>query len=227
MKPVIPMFVLVWSLLVSCEININTGPGIEGTGPTSSQKWDLSDFDQIKFEVAGSVELKKGPFAVEGKGQQNILENLDITVRKGVLIIDQKKRVKQAEDLVFQVSLPSLKGLTVAGSGSITGMDDFSGIEQLDLTIGGSGEIQLECSAEAIDANIGGSGSMSLSGYTNNLDINIGGSGEVDANKLEANQCSITIGGSGDVRVHAVQTLDISMAGSGDVYYKGNPKVST
>ena len=59
----------------------------------------------------------------------------------------------------------------------------------------------------------------------NELTIHISGSGDIDTENLQAEKVNIIISGSGDCRVHVIDQLVAKTSGSGDIYYKGTPKM--
>ena len=59
---------------------------------------------------------------------------------------------------------------------------------------------------------------------TKALNVDIYGSGDVEVPNLKAEKAIININGSGDVSAYVTEDVDISIAGSGDVIIKGNPK---
>ena len=50
------------------------------------------------------------------------------------------------------------------------------------------------------------------------------GSGDLRLFDLRAREVHVSIAGSGDAKVNASERLDATVAGSGDVRYRGNPK---
>jgi hypothetical protein len=57
--------------------------------------------------------------------------------------------------------------------------------------------------------------------------VAISGSGLIDLAGLTANQANTITSGSGTIRLHVVSSLDCKISGSGDVMYKGSPKIKT
>ena len=106
------------------------------------------------------------------------------------------------KDLEIYITIPSFKKLGIAGSGSIIGEDAFNNLSNVAVSIAGSGDIEVEGSAD-------------------NLDISIAGSGDVNLKDLKVSSCEVSIAGSGDCEIHVASDLKVSIAGSGDVKYKG------
>ncbi len=70
---------------------------------------------------------------------------------------------------------------------------------------------------------IAGSGDVRAKGKTGTVAIRVSGSGDVHLGDLEARDGNVEVSGSGDVEVWASDSLLISVAGSGDVIYRGDP----
>ena len=199
---------------------------IYGEGATVTEKIDLETITGIGLGISADVFVKQGSTQeITIKGQKNIIDNIKKEVRGGSWNIEFEKHVKKHNDIKIYITLSTLKDVSIGGSGSIIGQGKFTNLGDLNLSIGGSGDIEINADAKDISCNIGGSGEMKLSGTGDELSINIGGSGDIDAFDLSVKRCSVSTAGSGDVNVNVSDELDVSMVGSGDVTYKGNPKV--
>jgi hypothetical protein len=134
--------------------------------------------------------------------------------------------LKPRAGIKVYVTTPRIEQLDIAGSGSIVAETKITNNTQLDINIGGSGDVTLaEVDAPEIHSEIAGSGSIRLKGKTQKFIAEIGGSGEVYAFDLLSETTKVKIAGSGDAEVFASKKLEVSIAGSGDVQYKGNPSV--
>ncbi|MCD4746552.1 MAG: DUF2807 domain-containing protein [Bacteroidales bacterium] len=114
-------------------------------------------------------------------------------------------------------------------SGEIKGSGDMeiSGINGLlDIIINDSGDLKADkLKLSNCKINIKGSGDAKLSGSTNILDINSVSSGDINAYNLQSKKCKIYSNGSGDSKINVSDELDVTLWGSGNAYYKGNPKI--
>jgi hypothetical protein len=116
--------------------------------------------------------------------------------------------------------------IRLSGSGSINTDGGFENLNDVELRIGGSGDMDLQIIADEVDATISGSGSISLEGEAKRLDFRISGSGSIYAIDLKAEEAKARITGSGGMRVNVSDELDASIAGSGSIFYKGQPRVN-
>jgi hypothetical protein len=68
-----------------------------------------------------------------------------------------------------------------------------------------------------------GSGEIDLIGNVENLEATVTGSGEIDAEKLIAQSATALVSGSGEIQVQAMNILEATIQGSGDINYIGTP----
>ena len=200
---------------------------VKGNGKMIQKTRNVGDFD--KLGVAGSfdVTLAKGQ---EGKIELNVEENLEpyleTKVKDGKLTVGWKKgtNIRTSKKTTVKVYFQTLEGVALAGSGDVIGEDEISG-EKLSVAIAGSGDIKLKLKTGALKSAISGSGDIVFSGSADSFDGAIAGSGDVKAEDLKVRKADLKISGSGSFSAHVEQELVARVAGSGDIRYKGNPKV--
>jgi hypothetical protein len=109
----------------------------------------------------------------------------------------------------------------VKGSGD----GEISGVRgDLSIKISGSGDFEADkLRLEKCDISVAGSGDIELKGSSDKLVIGLKGSGYVNAYELAAVDVLVKVEGSGDIEVYPIESLNVSVFGSGDVYFKGNP----
>ena len=181
---------------------------INGEGNRISKTIDLDQFTGIGLALPAEVHLIYGKKQkVEIKAQKNIIENIEKRVKNGFWNIKFEKNVRNMDPVDIFITLSEFDKVSIAGSGSIIGKDRFQ-LDDLKVSIAGSGEIELE-------------------GEAKELNISIAGSGDVQLKALKAKACKVSIAGSGDCKINVEQNLTVKIAGSGDVKYKGNPSVKS
>ena len=113
--------------------------------------------------------------------------------------------------------------IKVSGSGDV----DLSGIRgNLSIGISGSGDVEADgLQLENCTLKVTGSGDVALNGRTAQLTAVVVGSGDVEAGGLAAVSVNVKNTGSGDMTIHAIDKLEATLAGSGDLGYIGNPAV--
>jgi len=196
----LPVLLMALSLLVSFSLMAQSG----------KKTYDLSGFNSIALGVSVDVHIMQGDYKVAVTGPAKAIEQLEIATNKESLAIGTNKKAKgmkwKSEDVDVFVTMPSIKNLSIGGSGDIIMEDAFENQGDMNVSIGGSGDVKLQGSAKMVS-------------------INVAGNGDVDAENLKSASCEISIAGSGDVTIGPSKELDVSIAGNGDVKYKGEPKI--
>jgi hypothetical protein len=216
-------------------------------GNEVTQTIALDAFTGIALEIASDVTIHKGEVqSVTITGRQNIIDNIERNVVGGVWKIRFDECVRNEGNLNIDITIPNLKEVAIAGSGSVVSTDSFvdetklvlsiAGSGSIDVivsatnvetSIAGSGDIHLGTAATSVKADIAGSGDIFLEGTCSDLDADIAGSGSIHAYDLFGETGTISISGSGNCEVNVSQSLDVTISGSGSVFYKGTPTVDT
>ena len=197
-----------------------------GEGDIVSEVLDMEEFTGVKLTTDGDVFITQGEdFSVEVRGQENILDILEIDVQNDIWEIEFDRCVRNVEGFEVFITMPEIEYLAVTGSGLIRGENTFE-VNDIELKVSGSGDIDIVLNADDIDGRISGSGEINLEGGASTLDFRISGSGDLQAFDLIVDRADIEISGSGDAEVNVNDDLDVKITGSGDVLYKGNPSVS-
>lgn len=201
---------------------------VKGNGKMTSEIRKVSgNFDAVESAGAFDVIIKDG--AQDGniklEGESNILEKIEVKVNGSTLVLKQKPgfNFRSNRNITITFSAKNLKSIGLSGSGNIT-TEGIQKADSFNAGLSGSGDLDLKVSAKNITAGISGSGNIKLNGNADNLEIGISGSGDVNAFGLKANDVQVGVSGSGDVEVTSNGNLKAAVAGSGDIYYKGNPQ---
>jgi hypothetical protein len=78
-----------------------------------------------------------------------------------------------------------------------------------------------------LEVRLTGSGRVILSGDAEKASYSLSSSGRIDALDMIVGDVRVHSSGSGKVYVWAVDYLDVTITGSGDVLYTGNPTISS
>lgn len=211
----------VFLLVSSCGF---IGNCLEGEGPVIIKELSLNDFNAIELHTPARVYLRQSDQqSVSIKAQQNIIDLLETEVENGSWIIRFERCPKTDQKIEIYIDVPTLTEIEIDGSGEIISKGIIES-DELELTIEGSGSIQLELDVKELETEVNGSGDLMLSGKSKLHDIEINGSGDISAYDLLTDETKVEINGSGDVKVSVDYSLNVEINGSGDVYYKGSVK---
>lgn len=190
---------------------------------------DHKDFSEIGFAVPGNLYVKAGnEFSVVLEGDPDILSKVETEVRGNKLIIKYENfRWSWNQKIKAYVTLPSVEGLSMSGSGNIYIETPVKGTA-LRLSISGSGTIYAgDISYETMKCSISGSGDFVFegSGTVDNAELSVSGSGSYKAPDLKSGKLQARISGSGSCDCYVTENLTASISGSGSIYYSGNPTI--
>lgn len=187
---------------------------------------NVDDFSYISFGVNGDLTIIQGSKTeLVLVGDEDVLENIETSVSGGKLKIRSKSNSwswGNSDKVYVTVTVKDFTGVSVSGSGDAINKGTLKG-DDVDLSVSGSGKIELALQAKSIDCSISGSGKIELSGSGKSGELSISGSGEMDAADFEIETMSIRISGSGDATVFATKEIDSRISGSGTIRYKGDP----
>jgi hypothetical protein len=221
-------FLFILALSTSCT----SDDCITGEGSIVTETLDLELFDALTLMGSNNVSIKQGEIQeIKVTGYPNIIKELSRSVRNKHWEIRLKDACYKNADYSVEITIPYLTEANLTGSGNII-VHDF--IEQGDQTFRllGSGNLSLAANSgtEALNVFLTGSGNVTTNAdFTNlkSLDINITGSGDFSGFSIQTNTCNIAVLGSGDGYINVRDELDITINGSGNVNYKGNPVITS
>jgi hypothetical protein len=155
---------------------------------------------------------------------ENIHEYMDIYVEDDILIIKTKTDVSFRSKKGIHVTVPvqEISSIYLVGSGDIDTKNQLKS-EVMDITLTGSGAIDLDVNVGTLDTKVSGSGTMSLRGISRDLEVKVTGSGSFDGESLTAKNTEAYVSGSGAISVKTTNSLKARVHGSGDISYSGNP----
>lgn len=201
------------------------------TIPSFSQKRtvDVNNFSELSLGISGTVYLRQGSdVKVEIECDDDIYDEIEFEMRGDKLVIKRERSWGwgngwRRSEVDIYVTMRSIEALSVSGSGLIESKGLLE-TEDIDLSVSGSGDMELDLNSDDMDLRISGSGSIRLDGTAEEAEARISGSGKVKAEDLTVKYFTARISGSGSCYITATDEIDASISGSGSVYYAGDPK---
>ncbi len=126
-------------------------------------------------------------------------------------------------DLDLNLDAKNVTGKMV-GSGDV----NISGVNgEFFLKSSGSGDFEADnFRISECTLNVYGSGDIEISGSVDKFEIEHTSSGDIDCYNFKTNDCEVENSGSGDLKIYVSGNLNVVCRGSGDVYYRGNPRIN-
>jgi hypothetical protein len=178
---------------------------VVGTGDVVTQQRTVNPFRRVSVKGSEDVSISVGGAQSVGvEAQPNVAEVIETKVRDGTLEVKSEKSYATTKKVLVRVTVPSLDGVTISGSSSVT-------------IVGARGP--------SLDLKTNGSGDYEASGNVDRLSYTSNGSGDARLARLIVRDAVVRIHGSGGVKLHVSGTLDVEILGSGDVTYIGTPRI--
>ncbi len=191
---------------------------------------NVGDFDEVVMRISGRVYIKQGnKNEVILEGEEDYLERVETDVRGDKLSIGMRGRnwsFRRSPRLNIYITVKELRGVSVTGSGNVIGQTVFEA-DDINLSISGSGDIELDLDVKNVESRISGSGNIELKGSAEFAKLGMSGSGKYLAEELKVDDYRVSISGSGKSSINAQEKLDVRISGSGSVYYRGRPSVNS
>jgi len=240
------MFVLQGYVTAECGWFFDKGRRVQGKGPVVSQEIEIEDVRGVHLGTIGHVFIEIGDeekLVVEA--QENIIEALDIDIRRGLLEIEYRGNIRTSRPVKYHLTVKELEEILLSSSGDIDAPDveaeeftianrssgdlDMGSLicDRAEIDISSSGDINLEkLEATVLSVDISSSGSLVIEdGSVKKQRISISSSGDYKARKLISDEADVRLSSSGDAKIHVNEYLDASTSSSGSVYYSGDPEV--
>jgi hypothetical protein len=214
-----------------------------------THNFPVKNFDRIAFHALGKVKIIQGD--EEGltiSGDPQALEHVKIDVEGGELVIklftwydflfvprpaNYVIKVKNLHAIQISGSaeiesdelLASVMNLGISGAGKIS----INSLESADVRMSVSGSARIDVASlvgNQVEIHSSGSAKFKVGGNAESLELRTSGSAEVNAFDLAAHNVRINVSGTGTYEVQAISTLHVSVSGSANVGYHGDPKVT-
>lgn len=210
--------------LTGC-VNAQWGKRVKGNGNKVTKTRTVGEFDEVYAGGSFDVKLVAGQEGkITIKMDENLLDYLITEVKNGELVIKWKKghNISYKNEILITVPFTDIDRVALSGSGDVYS-EAVIRADNLKATLSGSGDLNLRVDTNNLDTGISGSGDIRLSGEADFIDGGISGSGDIHAYDLKTKEADLSIAGSGGIKISVSDKLKARIAGSGDIFYKGNP----
>lgn len=180
-----------------------TGTGeTAGSGVGGVEVRHLEPFSKIDLAGANLVSIGVGaPQLVMVRGDDNLLTRVTTTVADGTLVVDNRGTFQTKAPMSVAVAVPRLTEVMLSGSGTITVAD---------------------VDDQTFTAELSGSGTIEATGWVDRISATLSGTGTLRLNVI-ARHATAELDGTGTIFLHASESLDATITGTGDIRYSGSP----
>lgn len=213
--------------LASCESD--NWRNIRGTGPVISETRIVPNFRDLSVSIPADVYIYQGQekdLTIEA--QSDILDAIETYVSGSGLNIGLEEGAGLGSHEPIKIYISSAMYNTIRLSGSVNLFSETVIVtDDFDISISGSGNVDVAVDANTVRASISGSGKMWLEGVTITEEFTVSGSGDIYSFGLYSETSDISISGSGNTEVSVAEFLKARISGSGSIYYQGYPDVDS
>ncbi len=184
--------------------NFSINEGVSGSGNVTTEKRDVTDFQEI--EVGGVFEVEvtaQKDFSVEIEADDNLLPLIKTEVSGGVLRLETEKGISTKNPIRVRISAPNIENLDISGASKVS----LANLKNENLQIDSSGASKII-----------------VAGETENLTVDVSGASKIDAENLKSENASIDASGASKVSVFVANELKSDASGASSIIYSGSPK---
>jgi len=192
--------------------------------PIVTQAFSLDTFTKITLSIDGTVRIIKGDIQnIKVTGPQETVNNIIQKVNSQKWNISLPSEYKKKYDnLEITITSNLITGLSNSSSGNIISEDTLS-LSTIESS--GSGNIDIKTKSTTLASTFSGNGNINISGKANIFEHVTTGSGNFIGFNFETINTVFRVAGSGNSEIFTKSNLDVTISGSGDIYYKGTPTI--
>jgi hypothetical protein len=244
-RSMLMMTVLLLAALACTSNAINV---VRGSGNVVVETYDISGFTQVELETIGTLYVEQGTVdSLTVETDDNILPLLIVHNGNGLLSLSDQAsgQLLPSAGIIFRLTARDLRLVVANSSGNIvvgpieadrlevqlnaSGRVEMDSVtaDRFSIASTGSGDMRVDqVAADTIETKMQASGSVELAGETDSHNADIRGSGSLHAGDLQSSETVVAIRSSGGATVNATDKLDVSISGSGDISYYGDPALT-
>ena len=231
MKTGLPSTRRLAALALLLIVNLASGPAAAAdAAATAKRVFTMSGFQQISLEGPYSLHVRVGRgVSVRAEGDRDALDAAYVAVQGDRLVIRQNRSGWSARDtdgpISFEVSVPALTAVRVAGSGSMT--VDGVKASRFTGTLLGTGRLAISgATVDMATISASGSGSISIAGTAGAARLAVQGASDIDASAFAVRTLDAAMQGAGTIKAQASESARVVLAGAGDVEIAGDARCS-
>lgn len=227
MKQLLFSFCISFLILTGLEscVYVNSGDNIPPRGE-STRTYDFRNFDELEMSHAFRVHVHAGSaFSVSATGELNDLDDLNIFVQDGKLVVRYNNSWKNnRRRMDIDITMPVLESVDFSGAVNAN-VEGFGNVPKLEFELSGASRCDFDGTAQSLEFDLSGASELNLFGNAKYLDGELSGASKLNAFDLSAEESDLDLSGASSARVWITKFLDVDASGASSVRYKGNPGI--
>jgi len=199
--------------------------------PRTRQERIATNFTSIELRTNADIYYRQGGLtSIEVEAPQYMIEQVETIIASGRLTIQCKNGYNYSnhESIRVYITAPDVSSFAISSSGSIFFLNAVHK-EVLTLYSNGSGDIAMkDVTVRNLEVYATGAGSIKAeTGNTVSETVKTSGSGDINLSAITAQTVTASNFAAGTIQVKATVYLKAKIEGSGSIFYKGYPDLST
>lgn len=201
---------------------------IVGSGKVISETRDVAGITSIVFSAPGYLTISQGDAeSLSVQAEDNILPVIVTEVKDGVLTIGIKdgSLIKTSSMIQYTLTVKDLSAIENVDTGYVVAngltVKDFS------YKASNSGKAKFaSLTAANLTIETTGSGEIAMTGTADTLTLTNSGAAIFNGAGMTVKDATLTLSGTADSTVNATGKLDVTLSGSGNLFYVGTPTIT-
>jgi hypothetical protein len=198
---------------------------VEDTGVKVEHEKVFEKFEEL--EVRGPIKVvlrQDSSYKVVIAADSAIVDEVNASVGSNTLKLKlDPEKYCGSDSIIVYASFKLLKEIKLE-SGSKLASDGLINLRDVELTLDGNTEINMELSASKMTTNVDGTANITLRGQAGEHIIKSKGAFTLNAFDFIAGKYNINTEGVNKAKINVLNDLNIETSGTSEIQYKGSPK---
>ncbi len=182
------------------------------------KQYSARDFDRIEIGGAYAIEIRQGnEFSVAADGQRDDVEDLDVSVRNGNLVVKRDDNYNffnnRNKRIGLVITMPTIKGLDLSGAKK-TRISGFRNLDNLSVDLSGATNSEIEINTDRLELEATGASKVVLKGRARTADISLSGACRLTATDMAIDEAEVNAMGASRADLGKVRSLRKSTFGA-------------
>jgi hypothetical protein len=188
---------------------------------------DIKDFKGIAIYVPADLIITQGPeYEIKLTGPDNVIEATKTSLSDDYLMVSTSDCFNGSYDLTIEITAPTYDLINISEFGTLRTTTTIVG-GHIQLEFLGDIGVNATLEMDSIFTTFVGRGDLIFNGSTTYHELLLEGEFEVNGFNLLSDHTAIDLLGVGDCEIFANDKLDVSIQGTGNVYYRGTPSIDS
>lgn len=193
-----------------------------------NQQRIVQDFDKVNIygrAIVNYIASRENEYGLEVETKSHLLKHVESDSESGQLNIYVKHNSDSKEDVVINISAPTLEKISLNGELMFLVQNGRLRADNLEIKTTGNSSVSMEIDVDELSLKMNGTGNVTLSGRAKDQSISIDGDASFKGAKLLGDLAEVVLLGNALCDLNISDSMDVSIKGIGMVTYVGSPTV--